>query len=72
MGCQVMHRIYSLFYCPTLFIFLNGAFFICSSQQFFKSQAKGKRAIDPKNASVDVTGGSCKGGFPCVCFSFPA
>ena len=72
MGCQVMHRSYFLFYCQNLYIFLDGALGICFSQQFFKSQAKGRHASDPKNVSVNVTGGSSKGVFACVHFSFPA
>ena len=66
MGCQVMHKSCFLFDCQNLYIFLDGALGISFSQQFFKSQAKGRHASDPKNVSVNVSGGGRKGVFPCA------
>lgn len=59
-----------LLYCQKLCIFLAGALCICFRQQFFKSQAKGRHAFDPKNAWVNASGGSCLKEFFHV-FAFP-
>lgn len=66
-----MHRSYFIFYCQNLYIFLDGALGICFSQQFFKSPAKGRHVSDPKNVSVNVTGGSIVKEFLHV-FTFPS
>lgn len=67
-GCALKPPFY--FIARNFVIFLAGALCICFGQQFFKSQAKGRHAFDPKNAWVDATGESCLKEFFHV-FAFP-